>query len=404
MYVSRQIENTILECLQEFPVVLLSGPRQVGKTTTLENICHQYHYCTLDDPILLNQALEEPSLFLLNNTPPVFIDEVQYAPELFRYIKMRVDSSHQMGAFLLTGSQTFELLENASETLAGRMAIVEMQGFSLREQYGISFNLPFYPTKKYIEERKKVIKPYHDVWNRIQRGSLPYLTHENVHWERYYGSYVKTYIERDVRKSIHIKDEMKFLKFLIATAARCGELLNYNSIANEIDSNIDTVKRWISLLQSSGIIFLLEPYANNIMKRVVKSPKLYFYDTGLVCYLTRWTSPDVLKNGAKAGNIFENFIVSEIMKSHINSGKMISSLYYYRDKDQKEIDLILEENDILYPIEIKMSANPTLSMAKAFNALDSIPNKKRGLGCILCLYDKAIYLAENVIVLPIDYI
>ena len=225
-----------------------------------------------------------------------------------------------------------------------------------------------------------------------------------ISWERYYSSYVKTYIEKDVRQLVNIADELKFMKFLTALAARCGELLNFNAIANEVEISIDTVKRWISILQTSGIIFLLEPYSNNILKRVVKSPKIYFHDTGLICYLTRWTTPEVLKNGAKAGNIFENFVVSEIMKTHLNAGKTISSIYYYRDKDKKEIDLIIEKDGVLYPIEIKMSANPTKGMAKNFSVLHNIPDKKIGIGCILCQYDSKLYLSENLISLPITYI
>lgn len=404
MYIKRHMEEIVKECIEQFPVLLVTGPRQVGKTTMLTKICDNYTYCTLDDPLLLREAVEETNLFLMNNEPPLLIDEVQYAPEIFRYIKMNVDKNKRKGAFVLTGSQAFQLMKGVSETLAGRMAVIEMQGLSLREIFGVYFHKEFIPTTEYIQERKEFIKAYDHIWDIMHRGTMPALIDKAISWERYYSSYVKTYIEKDVRQLVNIADELKFMKFLTALAARCGELLNFNAIANEVEISIDTVKRWISILQTSGIIFLLEPYSNNILKRVVKSPKIYFHDTGLICYLTRWTTPEVLKNGAKAGNIFENFVVSEIMKTHLNAGKTISSIYYYRDKDKKEIDLIIEKDGVLYPIEIKMSANPTKGMAKNFSVLHNIPDKKIGIGCILCQYDSKLYLSENLISLPITYI
>lgn len=404
MYIKRHMEEIVKECIEQFPVLLVTGPRQVGKTTMLTNICDNYTYCTLDDPLLLREAVEETNLFLMNNEPPLLIDEVQYAPEIFRYIKMDVDKNKRKGAFVLTGSQAFQLMQGVSETLAGRMAVIEMQGLSLREIFGVSFHKEFIPAMEYIQERRDFIKTYDHIWDIIHRGTMPALSDKAISWERYYSSYVKTYIEKDVRQLVNIADELKFMKFLTALAARCGELLNFHAIANEVEISIDTVKRWVSILQTSGIIFLLEPYSNNILKRVVKTPKVYFYDSGLICYLTRWTTPEVLKNGAKAGNIFENFVVSEIMKTHLNAGKAVSSIYFYRDKDKKEIDLIIEKDGVLYPIEIKMSANPTKGMAKNFSVLHNIPDKEIGIGCILCQYDRKLYLSENLVSLPITYI
>ena len=404
MYIKRHMEEIVKECIEQFPVLLVTGPRQVGKTTMLTNICDNYTYCTLDDPLLLREAVEETNLFLMNNEPPLLIDEVQYAPEIFRYIKMDVDKNKRKGAFVLTGSQAFQLMQGVSETLAGRMAVIEMQGLSLREIFGVSFHKEFIPAMEYIQERRDFIKAYDHIWDIIHRGTMPALSDKAISWERYYSSYVKTYIEKDVRQLVNIADELKFMKFLTALAARCGELLNFHAIANEVEISIDTVKRWVSILQTSGIIFLLEPYSNNILKRVVKTPKVYFYDSGLICYLTRWTTPEVLKNGAKAGNIFENFVVSEIMKTHLNAGKTVSSIYFYRDKDKKEIDLIIEKDGVLYPIEIKMSANPTKGMAKNFSVLHNIPDKEIGIGCILCQYDRKLYLSENLVSLPITYI
>lgn len=404
MYIKRHMELVVKDCIRQFPVLLITGPRQVGKTTMLLEVCDNYPYFTFDDPILLNEVKNETNLFLKNNLPPILLDEVQYAPEIFRYIKMFVDKNKKRGDFVLTGSQAFELMKGVSETLAGRMAIIEMQGLSLREKFNVSFYKPFIPEANYFVERQKEIKQYDNIWNHIQRGTLPELNDVSIDWERYYSSYLKTYIERDVRQIANISNEFKFTKFLTSLAARCGELLNYTAIAEEVEVNVGTIKNWISILQTSGIIHLLEPYSNNILKRVVKTPKVYFYDTGLVCYLTRWTTPDVLRTGAKAGNIFENFVISEILKSYLNAGRTIKSTYFYRDKDKKEIDLIIEENGILYPVEIKMTGNPTKAMAKNFTVLDTIPDKKRGLGVVICQYDRKINLSEDVVAVPLEYI
>ncbi len=404
MYIRRHMEFVVEECVEQFPVVLVTGPRQIGKTTLLQHVCKDFNYITFDDPIILTEAVEETNLFLKNNEPPLLIDEVQYAPQIFRYLKMHVDREKKKGSFALTGSQAFELMKGVSETLAGRMAIIELEGLSLREIHKVSFNKPFIPNEEYVNERKKELVDYSRLWETIHRGSMPELQDKNMHWERYYSSYIKTYIEKDVRQIINISDELKFIKFLTALAVRCGELLNVNSIANEVEVSADTIKRWLSILQTSGIIYLLEPYSNNVLKRVVKTPKVYFYDSGLVCYLARWTSAETARTGAQAGNIFENFVVSEILKSHLNAGKTISSIYFYRDRDQREIDVVIEEDGKLYPIEIKMTGNPTKTMGKHFTALDNIPNKERQPGIILCQYDKKIYLSENVIALPIEYI
>lgn len=330
----------------------------------LLQICKDYSYLTFDDPIILREAVEETNLFLKNNQPPLLIDEVQYAPEIFRYIKILVDKERKKGAFVLIGSQAFQLMKGVSETLAGRMAVIELQGLSLREKYNINFNEPFIPNEEYLVKRQKEVKSYENIWEWIQRGSMPELADGVINWERYYSSYLKTYIERDVRQIVNVAEELKFTKFLTSLAARCGELLNYTAIANEVEISNDTVKKWVSILQTSGIIYLLESYSNNLLKRVVKTPKIYFYDTGLICYLTRWTTPDVLRTGAKAGNIFENFVVSEILKSHLNVGSTIKSVYFYRDKDKKEIDLIIEKDGVLYPVEIKMTGNPIKAMEK----------------------------------------
>ena len=228
--------------------------------------------------------------------------------------------------------------------------------------------------------------------------------HPEKEWEIFYSSYVQTYIERDVRQLAQVANEAQFLKFMIALAARSGELINYDSVARDVGVSGDTVKRWLSILQTSRIIYLLQPYHNNQLKRAIKTPKVYFLDTGLLAYLTRWPTAETLANGAKAGHVFETFVISEIIKSYINAGKVNLPLYFYRDRDGREIDLIIESADTLYPIEIKMSASPQINMARNFAAIDEVPGKKRGTGAILCQYDRKLMLSEQLVVLPVEYV
>jgi hypothetical protein len=309
-------------------------------------------------------------------------------------------------------------MKNISESLAGRVSILELQGLSVREIYGVSFNKHFVPNDNYINARKKELKDYKNIWNIIHKGSYPAMYKSEIDWTEFYSAYVKTYLERDINDLINIKDHVLFMNFLTAVAARTGEILNYENIASEIGVSSPTVKNWISILEASGIIYLLQPYTPSALKRAIKTPKLYFRDTGLVCYLTKWMTPEILKVGAKNGNIFETFVISEIIKSYTNEGKDYrGSIFYYRGKDKTrklsdsrvveidtEIDLIIEEDNILYPVEIKMTANPKKEMASAFNILDKIPSKKRGNGAIVCLYDKFLYLSEDLVVLPIEFI
>ena len=405
-YYRRSIEQVINEYKEQFPILLLTGPRQVGKSTLFKELFREeYKYFSLDDPILKEQIVNDPRLFLKNNPEKLIIDEVQYAPSIFPYLKMKVDENREDGMYLMTGSQAFVLMKNVSETLAGRVGILELQGISLREQFNIEFNKPFIPNEEYISEREKNITEYTNLWQRIHRGYMPELIfNDRKKWEFFYSSYVQTYIERDVRDLINISDESKFLKFMISLASRSGELLNYGAVANEIGVSNETVKRWVSVLRTSRIIYLLEPYYNNHLKRVIKTPKIYFMDVGLLAYLTKWPTPETLANGAKAGNIFETFIISEIVKSYLNAGIINPPLYFYRDKDKKEIDLIIEEAEKIYPIEIKMSASPNKEMAKNFSVLKRKIDKEIGTGIIICQYDNKVYLSEDILVLPVEYI
>ena len=405
-YYRRSIEQVINEYKEQFPILLLTGPRQVGKSTLFKELFREeYKYFSLDDPILKEQIINDPRLFLKNNPEKLIIDEIQYAPSIFPYLKMKVDENREDGMYLMTGSQAFVLMKNVSETLAGRVGILELQGISLREQFDVEFNKPFIPNEEYISEREKNITEYTDLWQRIHRGYMPELVfNDKKKWEFFYSSYVQTYIERDVRDLINISDESKFLKFMISLASRSGELLNYGAVANEVGVSNETVKRWVSVLRTSRIIYLMEPYFNNHLKRVIKTPKIYFMDVGLLAYLTKWPTPETLSNGAKAGNIFETFVVSEIIKSYLNAGIINPPIYFYRDKDKKEIDLIIEEAEKIYPIEIKMSASPDKEMAKNFSVLKGKIDKEIGTGIIICQYDNKVYLSEDILVLPIEYI
>ncbi len=390
-----------------FGAVLVAGPRQVGKTTMLEQLTGNIGYVTLDDPIVRTSAEEESGTFFKDNPPPVFVDEIQKAPALFDQIKLYLDRDRKKGQFFMCGSQQFKMMKGVSESLAGRIGLVTLLGFSLREAYGIECDTPFLPTEEYFAERKGQLAniSYDDVWNRIHRGSMPEL-HDNpdFNWQMFYGAYVRTYIDRDVRELSEIGDTVKFTKFMVATAASTGQLLNLTSLARDVGISQPTAERWLSILVASNIVYLLQPYSNNITKRAIKTPKLYFLDTGLAAYLTKWNTPDVLKSGAMAGAFFESFVVSEIIKSYYNKGILEPPIYFYRDKDMNEIDLLIEENGTLYPIEMKKHADPQKRDVQAFAVLERIPGIQRGPGGVVCLYDKLITWQGVDKVIPINYL
>lgn len=407
MYIKRHAEKTIATLSKMFGAILVAGPRQVGKTTMLDRITDGFNRATLDDPIMRTVAEEQSGTFFLDNPPPVFVDEIQKAPALFEQIKLHLDRDRKKGRFYLCGSQQFRMMKGVSESLAGRIGLVTLLGFSIRERQGIAFDQPFIPTKEHLIARKaeKIDIEYYDIWNMIHRGSMPELIdNPSYDWRLFYGAYVNTYIERDVRGISEIGNTIKFTNFMVATAARIGRLLNLTSLARDVGISVPTAERWLSILVASNIVYLLQPYSNNILKRVVKTPKLYFLDTGLAAYLTKWTTPEVLKNGAMAGAFFENFVLSEIIKSYYNQGITEPPLYFYRDKDMNEIDLLIENGGTLYPIEIKKHADPNKKDISAFQKLDNIPNTKRGTGGVICLYNKLISLSETDKVIPINYL
>ena len=407
MYIQRHAEKTASKLAEMFGAILIAGPRQVGKTTMLEKLTDGITYVSLDDPIIKASAEEESGTFFKDNPPPVFVDEIQKAPALFNKIKLLLDRSHKKGQFFMCGSQQFKMMKGVSESLAGRIGLCTLLGFSLREAHAVECSLPFIPTEEYFSARKQNLADitYDEVWNTVQRGLMPELfINPNYSWQLYYSAYVRTYIERDVRELSEIGDTVKFTNFMIAAAASTGKLVNVASLARDVGISAPTAERWLSILVASNIVYLLQPYSNNVMKRAIKTPKLYFLDTGLAAYLTRWNSPEVLKTGAMAGAFFESFVISEIIKSYYNAGISDPPIYFYRDKDMNEIDLLIENNGTLYPIEIKKHADPQKSDAKAFKLIDSIPNVQKGQGGIVCLYDNLVTLTEGVKVIPIKYL
>ncbi|MBR4330497.1 MAG: DUF4143 domain-containing protein, partial [Candidatus Riflebacteria bacterium] len=308
------------------------------------------------------------------------------------------------GQVFITGAQTYELLSSTAESLAGRVSILEMPSLSLRELFKVKLNTPFIPTENYIKEREKELKSYSNLWDKIHRGSMPEMLDTSRDWDWFYRDYIRTYIERDIRKIINIKDEIKFKKFLIAIAARSAQIVVYEEIAKEVGIDIKTVQSWLSVIASSGLVKIVNTYQSNLIKRIIKSPKLFFLDTGLLCHLVGWATAETVKNGAMAGHIFENFVVSEILKSFLNYGKNLDNIFYYRDKDQKEIDLIIEDNNTIYPIEIKKSATIQKDWSKNFSVLSKITNKSIGKGYVVSLVEKPVNITSNVTAIPIEYI
>lgn len=400
-YIRRSLEKIVLQVTKEYPVVLLSGPRQVGKTTMLKKLMEgtERSYVSLDDLQERELARTDPELFLQLHKPPILIDEVQYAPELFPYIKLIVDKEQTKGDFWLTGSEVFSLMRGVQESLAGRVALLSLSSLSQTEVYG-GQEQTFTLTPESLLSRKKGRKPVDasEVFQRIFKGSMPAIVSGGISSPGiFYSSYLSTYIERDVKSLSDTIDSLKFLRFITALAARCSQMLNISELARDAELNQKQVKDWLRILETLGILFYLYPYSNNLLKRLVKTPKVYFYDTGLVAYLTKWSSPETLASGAMSGAILENYVVSEIRKTYLNNGKE-AFMYYYRDKDAKEIDLVLEQDGELHPIEIKKSANPASEILRVFPVLDK-SSLKRGNGAVICLKTElSAFNKENYIV------
>ena len=409
MYITRHMEKPVMELNEQYPVLLLTGPRQVGKTTMLEHLIEVEgkgrKKVSLDDLTLRELAKTDPKMFFQLYQPPLLIDEVQYAPELFPYIKIMVDERHQPGDFWLTGSQLFKMMEGVQESLAGRVALLHLSPLSQSEimkrppEPPFSLELPLL----LVRQNGRQILNTPEVFQRIHQGGMPALvtgTYSNA--SIFYSSYIDTYMERDVRRLSNDIDSLKFLRFLRSVAARTSQQVNYKGIADDAEIDQTTAKNWLHVLEALGIIFLLEPYSNNVLKRTVSTPKLYFYDSGIVCYLTRWSSPETAMEGAMSGALLENYTVAEIIKTYQNAGQE-PFLYYYRDKDAREIDLILERDGKLFPIEIKKMASPPKKLTKVFDLIDKSP-LQRGTGAILCMADQLGAFDQNNLIVPISLI
>ena len=382
-YIKRAIEDVIEHSAQTFKCTLITGARQTGKSTLVKHLFADVKQVSFDDPFVEEQAKTNPEMFMSLNEPPVFFDKIQYVPSLFRYIKQTSDNNESKGLFYLSGSQPFKLMELASDSLAGRVAIIELPPLSLREILKSNFSKPFLPTMEYVQERNKdAVKP-DNIWKIIHRGGYPEMQDPDMDWAMYFSSYVKTYLERDVRELASVQDLDAFRRFMIACAARTGQMLNYSNIADEVGKDANTIKNWVSILEASGIIYILEPYANSALKRAIKTPKMYFRDTGLAAYLTRWLTPETLASGAMSREFFETFVISEILKSYSNKGLDYRYFVsYYRGKDKKKnlmkkrIDSMNAANSFFGIIpQSELLTNPKY----LFNILYIIFNKSRRL-------------------------
>jgi len=407
MLIDRTLTSRFNDISNAFPVVLITGPRQVGKTTLLEQCMSKtVTYVTLDSLTDRALAQEDPTLFLQRYPPPVVIDEIQYAPGLFSAIKLAVDKRRQTGLFWLTGSQKFHLMRGVSESLAGRVAVLDLLGLSLAEIHGQAADSPpFLPNADYLKSSAMHGRPSSlmQIFERIWTGSFPAVVlNPKMDRELFYKSYLQTYVERDVRDLARVGDEGAFVRFLRAAAARTGQLLNIAEMARDVGVDAKTARSWLSILETSGLIYLLQPYHSNLSKRLVKAPKLYFLDTGLCCHLTRWTSAAVLEAGAMSGALLETFVIAEILKSYWHNAKC-PVLYFYRDKDQKEVDLLIEQDGQFYPVEIKKTASPNVGMIKSFKTME-----KRGMtigpGAVVCLVDHCVPITRGVDAIPVGYI
>ena len=402
-YINRDISAKIAALSKEYACILITGPRQVGKTTVLrEMMSADRQYVTLDDLEERRLAKKDPALFLEMHELPIFIDEVQYAPELFSYIKIAIDKGAAPGSFWLTGSQAFKMMELAQESLAGRVALLHMPSLSQHEVYGAGENTPFHIDLPVLKARKQTGAPasLQEMYERIWKGSMPgYVSGKYTDRDVFYSSYLQTYIERDVGELVTGVDKLQFHDFIRAAACRAGQMLNVHDIAQDVGVADGTAKRWLQVLEKSDIIFYLRPYSNNLLKRTIKTPKMYFFDTGLVAYLTRYSSPEILQNGAINGAILENYVVSEIRKSYQNAAKECY-MWYYRDKDNNEIDVILESDGQLHPLEIKRSVNPGSELIRAFDILEkgSVP---KGKGAVMCMRPELSAINGDNFIVPI---
>jgi len=417
----RTISQTILRVSSAWPVLLLTGPRQAGKSSVLNMLKEKKRkYVSLDDMSVRDLALNDPRAFIQKYAPPVIIDEVQYAPDLFSYIKIWVDEHrfeyltgsrksngknkpvNPAGAFWLTGSQKFSLMKGIKESLAGRIAIIDLLGFSNKEINVMpKESKPFWPDTVDMHKKtgkRTVLQVYNDIWN----GSFPHLiANPAVGRSRFYSSYIQTYIERDVKDYQGAVDELKFYKFVRAVAVRTGNLVNYEDLARDCDIDRRTTQKWMDTLQASGLVYLLLPYFPNITNRIIKTPKVYFLDTGLACFLANIDTPEALEASYLSGAMLETYALSEILKSFWHNGNDTRGLCFYRDANKKEIDFILEKNMTLYPMEVKKTTSPNRNHCENFSVIEGL-KKTPGKGALLCLCPEIMPLPKtNVLAVPV---
>ena len=408
MYIKRTIENSISEFSKIFPVVYIGGPRQVGKTTVFEEFCKKSNrqIISLDSFNDRELAQKDPEIFLQKYSGDLLIDEVQYAPQLFSCIKQIVDKNKVCGQFFLTGSVHFSLMKNITESLAGRVGIMKLLGFSQEEKLNIVASRGFIPTKAYLDEKEELLKDkscnylFHEIW----KGTYPGLYNlDDNSWSKFYDSYLQTYISRDIVNYTNVNNEVDFYRFMKVLAARTGQEVNHSTLARELGISSVTVKSWLSILVASGLVFLLPPYYKNLTSRVVKSPKLHFLDLGLVCFLLGYSNPTIAENCPMSGALLESYVVSEIVKSYYHRGQT-PNLYYYRDKEQREIDVLLEEDGLLNPMEIKSKSNPNKDDIRHFEVIDKVLKVPRGCGAVLCRASSYLPLTKQDYLVPISYI
>lgn len=390
-YINRELERKFLLMNRTFKAVLLTGARQVGKTTMLRHLAEGTNrtFVTMDNARDRELAQSDPQLFFQVYRPPVLIDEAQKAPNLFEVIKMLCDETQEKGLFWLTGSESRRLLNEAQESMAGRICILHMYSLSQREKNGVinldnfDFSLSALLKRQEHFEPNNIVKVYDHIWH----GGMPDAVSMNEEQlEAFYSSYIETYLMRDAVDDNGIQDTVGFRKVLRACTAFTGRLINYTDLAEAGGVSVPTAKSWVKILQNMGIVFLLEPYFNNTLKRMVKTPKLYFYDTGLAAYLAGWSNRTALMNGAASGHFFENYVVGEFVRNYAYAEKG-AKLYFYRDSNQKEIDMIIEQDNILHPIEIKKTSNPDRKIIKTFSVLDRA-NAESGDGAVVCMTDR----------------
>lgn len=395
---NREATEVIKKISYTFRVLLVTGPRQTGKTTLLKSLKPEnMGYVTLDDKILRKQAQDDPKLFLEEHPAPLFIDEAQYAPDLFSYIKINVDNSKAKGQYWITGSQQFNLMKNASESLAGRVGIVNLNSFTYSEIVKNENKDLFNPDK--LKKAAKI--EVNDLFEIIFKGGMPeFYDNPKIDRNLYFQNYINTYIEKDVRELIEIGKLEEFKKFMVSIASRIGEQLNYSDISKDCGVSVPTIISWMSVLVSSGLVYLLEPYMSSQLKRMTHIPKIYFMDTGLAAYLAGWESARDLQLSSTSGHYLENFVICEIIKSY-NARGIKPNLSYYRDKEKHEIDLVLYKNNKLYPFEIKKTASPNSSMISSFKYLEN-SKKEIATGGIICLYDNLMKMDEKNYIIPIS--